>query len=580
MPRIIRSLRVALIGLFLGGAALAQSNSNPGWTTGTVPTANDWNALWSGKVDAVGGFSTNQTLTTPILNSPTIPIIISPNPVQFIIGGTTIPFPGPSGPYLPLAGGTLIGNLNLNNGAVYQQGGVTVLNISNGNFTPPSPFPSCLGNCTTLVGAGAGSSLAVGDYLTTAVGFNALHSANSSVGLGTESTAVGWNAGGNLTGTASYTVTILGVNALGSCTTGCTNDISIGTDSMRDTLATTHSVAIGEATARFGTFTNVVALGHNAHRMQAISTQSGSSDIAIGNLSMFCPAGTTPGDNVAIGDTSLANCTTATQNVVIGVNAAEAETTGHGLVYVGWKAGTLAVGSSDSTCLGILCLGLGVFSGNHVNAIGSGAGANATSAAQVNILGTNGCINITSAGNVTCIGDGVGPTLTTGSRNILIGSGGQVVDVPTASTVGFINIENVWRTTNSFTPLTSTSGVAGAFGAGTFTANQTLTVGDPVGGAGPHIGIVARAVPTLSSCGTSPSIDATASDTAGTVTEGATATGCTVTFEVNYLSAPHCIVSSWAGNSTLASLQGVAGSGFVVTNGSASGDKFTYACFE
>ena len=58
--------------------------------------------------------------------------------------------------------------------------------------------------------------------------------------------------------------------------------------------------------------------------------------------------------------------------------------------------------------------------------------------------------------------------------------------------------------------------------------------------------------PTLSACGTSPSIDANATDNAGTVTVGSVATGCVITFATSYTSFNHCRVSSQSAISGLA----------------------------
>lgn len=50
--------------------------------------------------------------------------------------------------------------------------------------------------------------------------------------------------------------------------------------------------------------------------------------------------------------------------------------------------------------------------------------------------------------------------------------------------------------------------------------------------------------PTLSSCGTGPALDANATDQSGTITFGATATGCTLTFYDTAPSRPHCVVTT------------------------------------
>lgn len=53
---------------------MSGTNSNPGWTQGVTPTAAQWNALWSGKVDALNGYATGLQLTSPtVLESLDLP---------------------------------------------------------------------------------------------------------------------------------------------------------------------------------------------------------------------------------------------------------------------------------------------------------------------------------------------------------------------------------------------------------------------------------------------------------------------------------------------------------------------------
>ena len=61
-----------------------MSNSSPNFTPGQVPTFAEWNSYFAGKVDALNGYSTAQTLTTPTIDgalnpgtwiSPTRPVI-------------------------------------------------------------------------------------------------------------------------------------------------------------------------------------------------------------------------------------------------------------------------------------------------------------------------------------------------------------------------------------------------------------------------------------------------------------------------------------------------------------------------
>jgi hypothetical protein len=90
---------------------------------GQIWTPAQWNTAWQSKVDASGGFSTNETLTTPDINDPTIvggmqasPAITTPT----VTGGT---FSDPA-----ITNPTVTGNLPVT-------GNVTAANIISGTFT-------------------------------------------------------------------------------------------------------------------------------------------------------------------------------------------------------------------------------------------------------------------------------------------------------------------------------------------------------------------------------------------------------------------------------------------------------------
>lgn len=90
-----------------------------------------------------------------------------------------------------------------------------------------------------------------------------------------------------------------------------------------------------------------------------------------------------------------------------------------------------------------------------------------------------------------------------------------------------------------------------------------------------HIGFTNTA-PTISSCGTSPST-ARGTDTAGEVTEGTTATGCTITFaNSGYTAAPYCVVGLQT--QQVAFSYSISTTAITVTNTSASGDKINWVC--
>lgn len=82
-------------------------------------------------------------------------------------------------------------------------------------------------------------------------------------------------------------------------------------------------------------------------------------------------------------------------------------------------------------------------------------------------------------------------------------------------------------------------------------------------------------VPTLTACGTSPSISGT--DIAGTVTMGtATPTGCVITFSTTYGSAPDCVVT-WQIN--IASMQyTISATAITLVQTGTSSNKINYDC--
>ena len=86
----------------------------------------------------------------------------------------------------------------------------------------------------------------------------------------------------------------------------------------------------------------------------------------------------------------------------------------------------------------------------------------------------------------------------------------------------------------------------------------------------------AGAAPTLSACGTSPSVDANATNLSGTVTVGSTATSCTATFATAFSTFNHCRVTS---QSTLAAFAYTySKTAIIVTATVLGGDVFDYQC--
>jgi hypothetical protein len=91
----------------------------------------------------------------------------------------------------------------------------------------------------------------------------------------------------------------------------------------------------------------------------------------------------------------------------------------------------------------------------------------------------------------------------------------------------------------------------------------------------PHL-LSIGAVPAVTSCGTSPSITSASTDAAGTVTEGGSAAGCTITFAVPFAATPSCVVSAASG---LAFSYSKSTTAVVITNiGALAGTQIDYRC--
>lgn len=90
-----------------------------------------------------------------------------------------------------------------------------------------------------------------------------------------------------------------------------------------------------------------------------------------------------------------------------------------------------------------------------------------------------------------------------------------------------------------------------------------------------HLSFTPSAVPAIGSCGATPSA-ATGSDNAGQVTEGTTATGCTITFANAYAATPFCVVGLQT--QVLAFAYSLSNTAITVTNTSTSNDKINWVC--
>lgn len=137
-----------------------------------------------------------------------------------------------------------------------------------------------------------------------------------------------------------------------------------------------------------------------------------------------------------------------------------------------------------------------------------------------------------------------------------------------------VYIEDLIGGTNRFgvyqAGATDTNVFLGKLGLGTTTPQSQLTVLGDIGTDG--------LPPTVSLCGTSPALTTGSTDTAGEVTEGTIATGCTITFAAAKTRAPFCTTSSESG---LAFSFAVSNTALTITNiGALSATKVAWICVQ
>lgn len=183
-------------------------------------------------------------------------------------------------------------------------------------------------------------------------------------------------------------------------------------------------------------------------------------------------------------------------------------------------------------------------------------------------------------------------TSTAGNRGIAYGSlfgaytiaSTSAVTIPTAS---MINITGAPRASTNVTISSSsamTIGGGSVSGGGTVNNAYSVYVNQPTGATynwafatnGKLTVASSTPAPTLSSCGTSPSIRG--SDWAGLVTVGSTATGCTITFSSAYPSEPTCTVTNQSMSVVNAMTYTVSTTAITVTQTGLGGAKLNYHC--
>ena len=279
-------------------------------------------------------------------------------------------------------------------------------------------------NAVSNVGVGwsALSDLTSGDQ-NTALGTQSL----ANLDTGSNNVAVGYNSGGSITSGGNNTIVgrltadaltsgssnvVIGDSALGTATTATLN-VVIGGDSMSLVPA---SVAIQD----------VVAIGQNAFKGSASTTDGANGTVAIGRDSL---KGLTSGTgNTAVGFESLKANQTGTHNTAFG-NVALDACTGSSNTAIGFGALGSVVGGGTN-------IGIGSGAGNK----GGGSGADLTTGNNNTLIGNVTRVSTSGADNQTVIGyDAIGQA----DNSVTLGNG-DVTDVYMAQDSGaYVHSQNV-----------------------------------------------------------------------------------------------------------------------------------------
>lgn len=167
--------------------------------------------------------------------------------------------------------------------------------------------------------------------------------------------------------------------------------------------------------------------------------------------------------------------------------------------------------------------------------------------------------------------------LDTGGHSIELGGG--------ASTSGnggvFLMYDGI--TANKWVPLGQTSAYfnyAPIFTSGFSVTNNSLATFNGLATFEGHLEGSGTAIGAITGCGTgSPAAATGSTDIAGKITEGTTATGCTVAFANTYTNSPFCVCTANAGGAAAAcDASGSTATSLVIVNTSATGDVITYHC--
>lgn len=298
---------------------------------------------------------------------------------------------------------------------------------------------------------------------------------------------------------------------------------------------------------------------------------------------------TTGASNSAFGYQALGSTTVNKQDSAFGYQAGRAldngQSTSDNDTFVGYRAGygnNVRYGAQGITAVGASA-GLNLQTGSDYNTLfGFGAGNNITTGANNVILGGYSTLSNSN--------------ITSGSNNIVIGYN---ILTPSAVANNTFNLANILFGINASATGGGVVPVNGQFGVGTSTPFATFGVHALNGATHTVIFAVASSTqtatttlwqidnvghqyasttrPTLSSCGTTPTI--LGDDNGGEVTVGSVAaTGCTITFGQPWLTAPFCTVTNQSLGVVNAFTYTISATAITVSQTGLTSAKVDYVC--
>jgi hypothetical protein len=290
---------------------------------------------------------------------------------------------GGAGVYLPLAGGTMSGTINMNTNNITNGGTITasVLNATTQIQLNAARILSSFEANSLSVGLNSLSGTVSGT-LNTSVGSSvlvSLTSGSSNVGVGYAALTVNSSGGSNVgvgsralaaNSTASQN-TAIGDSALLVNSTGAANT-AVGYYALSANSTVSNNTAVGYASL----FTNSTGTANTAVGYLALTLNTASNNTGIGHKSLA--ANSSGASNTAVGYFALSSNSTASNNTAVGYAALLTNVTGASSTAVGYAALVISTGNSNTA------VGHGSLAGNTSAASNTAVGYGALATAVVN----------------------------------------------------------------------------------------------------------------------------------------------------------------------------------------------------